>query len=82
MASKAVVMFRLRRGEPMDLEIPLDITAEELIRALNTAYGLGIGPDQLSKSYLKAENPIALVRGDKTLEALGIHEGTTIHFEL
>lgn len=81
MTDKAVVMFRIGRGEPVDLEIPLDITAEELIRALNTAYGLGIGPDQLLESYLKAENPIALIRGSKTLRALGIHDGTTMHFE-
>lgn len=81
MTDKAVVMFRIDRSEPEDLEVPLDITAEELIRALNAAYGLGIGPDRLPESYLKAENPIALIRGSKMLRAFGIHDGTTMHFE-
>lgn len=82
MDNKAVIMFRTGSAAVKDLEVPLDITSEELIRALNVAYSLGIPAEKLPVSYLKAENPTALIHGEKTLEAFGVHDGTSIHFEL
>lgn len=81
MAGRAIIMFRIGSGEVKDLEVPLDISAEELIWALNVAYSLGISIDKLPESYLKAEDPIALIHGKKTLDAFGVHDGTTIRFE-
>lgn len=82
MENKAVIMFRTGNGDVKDVEVPLNITVKELIWALNVAYSLGIATEKLSESYLKAENPIALMQGEKTLEAFGIHDGTSINFEL
>lgn len=31
--------------------------------------------------FLRAENPIALVRGERTLSDIGLHNGTTLYFE-
>lgn len=81
MADKAIVMFCVSGNQSVDLEIPLNITSAELIHALNSAYSLGISQNKLGESYLKCENPIALLRGNKTLEEMGIHNGSKISFE-
>lgn len=78
---KAIIVFNvIRRGLSQDLEVPLNITANELVTALNTAYSLEIDTSDMKNCYLKAENPIALLRGNKTLEEYGIHNGTIINF--
>lgn len=81
MADNAIIMFQAGHGQVRDLEIPLGISAQELIWALNAAFSLGITAEKMPTSYLKAENPIALIHGKKTLDAFGVHDGTIIRFE-
>lgn len=69
-----------KRKKPVDLEVPLNITANELVNALNTAYGLGINTNDIKNCYLKAERPIALLRGNRTLGEFGVRNGTVIRF--
>ena len=77
---KAVVILHFhQQKKQIDLEIPLDIAAKELVVALNEAYDLGIQPDNIAKSCLRSENPIALLKGDKTLREYGVHDGTIIN---
>lgn len=77
----AIVVFNIiKRNFTVDLEIPLNITANELVTALNTAYKLGIDTFDIKNCYLKAENPIALLRGNKTLSEYGIRNGSVINF--
>ncbi|MDY5912423.1 MAG: hypothetical protein SPJ62_10570 [Inconstantimicrobium porci] len=59
----AVVLFNNINKYNVDLEIPLDITANDLVYALNKAYNLGIDISNIKECYLKSENPIALLRG-------------------
>ena len=63
-----------------DIEIPLYITANELVVALNEAYDLKSDTSNVKNCYLKAEKPIALLRGNKTLEEFGVRNGTVIYF--
>ena len=77
----AIVVFNIiKRNFTADIEIPLNITANELVIALNTAYELGIDTSDIKNCYLKAENPITLLRGNKTLDEYGIRNGSTINF--
>lgn len=77
----AIVVFNIiKRNFTVDLEIPLNITANELVTALNTAYELGIDTSDIKNCYLKAENPIALLRGNKTLNEYGIRNGSIINY--
>ena len=77
----AIVIFNIvKRKFTIDLEIPLNITANELVIALNTAYDLGIDTANIKNCYLKAENPIALLRGNKTLSEYGIRNGSVINY--
>lgn len=77
----AIVMFHITKRElSVDLEVPLEITANELVLALNTAYSLGIDTSDIKNCYLKAENPIALLKGNKTLADYGLRNGSDIYY--
>ena len=77
----AIVIFHItKRKISVDLEIPLNITANELVLALNTAYELGIDTSDIKNCYLKAENPIALLKGNKTLADYGLRNGSDIYY--
>lgn len=81
MENKAIIIFKIQKtGKEYDLEIPLDITANDLVNALNSAYGLGIDIFDSKNCYLKADNPIALLKGNSKLSDYGIHNGTIIDF--
>ncbi len=78
---KAIVIFNNKKNNmSIDLEIPLTISANELVEALNTAYELGIDVSNIKNCYLKSENPIALLKGNKTLAEYGIRNGSVIIF--
>lgn len=77
----AVIIFNfIRKKQTWDLEVPLFITANELVMALNNAFRLGIDTSDMKNCYLKAENPIVLLRGNKTLAEYGIRNGSIINF--
>jgi uncharacterized ubiquitin-like protein YukD len=80
---RIVVIFHWHiRGQVIDIDIPLNITANELIVGLNEGLQLGMNIGDLSKCYLKTENPITLLKGNKTLREYGLHNGTVINFTL
>lgn len=79
---KAVIVFKiLNRKQSFDLEIPLSISANDLVLALNSAYELGIDTSNIKNCYLKAERPIALLKGNKSLENFGVRNGTIIYYD-
>lgn len=65
-------------GENIELEVPLGITANELIIALNKAYGLGMDIDNIFNCSLVSEQPIAFLRGNRLLNDFGIRNGSKI----
>lgn len=76
-----VVRFQnLRSKKEVDLDIPLAISANELVIALNEAYSLGIDVSDTKKCFLQAENPIALLKGNKTIEEFGLRNGSVIYY--
>lgn len=77
----AIIVFNItKRNFTVDLEVPLDISANDLVNALNTAYNLDIHTFDIKNCYLKAENPIALLKGNKTLAEFGLRNGSIINF--
>lgn len=77
---KAIVILKIhKRKFTVDLEVPLDISANEFVIALNTAYELGIDVSNVKNCYLRAENPIALLKGNKLLSEFGVRNGTVIN---
>lgn len=82
MEEKVIVRFlNGKSGEEIELEIPLSITASDLILALNEAYHLQMDTENIFSCYLVAENPIAFLRGNKKLADFGIHNGTRIIYK-
>ena len=78
-STKAIITVRiLKKKIEEDLEVPLGITVNELAAALNEAYELGLDTDDMVNCYLKAENPIVLMKGNHTLEEFGIRNGSLI----
>lgn len=78
---KAIIIFNnVKLNTTVDIEIPLNITATELVIGLNSAYDLGIDISDIKNCYLKAENPIALLKGNKTLAQFGIRNGSIINY--
>lgn len=77
----AIIVFNItKRNFTVDLEVPLDISANDLVNALNTAYELGIDTSDIKNCYLKVENPITLLKGNKTLAEFGLRNGSVINF--
>ena len=77
----AIAVFNMtKRNIVKDIEIPLYITANELVVALNEAYDLKIDTSNVKNCYLKTEKPIALLKGNKTLNEFGVRNGTVIYF--
>lgn len=80
MNNTAIVILNIhKRNMTVDMEIPLDISANELVMALNSVYDLGIDTSDIKNCYLKSENPIALLKGNKTLADFGIRNGSIIN---
>ena len=81
MENRAIVILKMeKKNFQVDLDIPLDISANELVLALNKAYNLGIDETNIQECYLKIENPIALLKGNKLLSDFGVRNGTIINF--
>ena len=81
MEKKVIVTFyNTKEKFNVDLEIPLDISANELVLALNDAYHLNIDTSDIKNCFMQSENPIALLKGNKTLFEYGIRQGSKIFF--
>lgn len=81
MEGKIVVIFNiLKRNETYDIEIPLNITTRELIVGLNQAFELELDTTDVKKCYLKVENPIMLLRGNKLLSEYELRNGSVINY--
>ena len=59
-----------------DIEVPLDISARELIVALHSAlHHAGACP-----AAIRCENPIAFLAGDRLLGQFNLRDGSNIYF--
>lgn len=73
MANKTVVVH-MKTGKTIDVEIPVDISADSLISALHEALCLpGDCP-----SYIRCENPIAMLQGSAPVSYFGLRDGSIL----
>ncbi len=81
MENTVIMIFEdLSKNRSLDIEAPLNISANELIYGLNKGLHLGIDINNVRKCYLCTREPRILLRGDKTLEELGVRNGTIITY--
>lgn len=82
MRDKMILIFNhVQKNEKFDIEVPCDLTANELVSGLNEGLALGLDLKDMTQCYLKAINPIMLLKGNKTLAEFGLHDGSEIVFE-
>ncbi|SDB40188.1 WXG100 protein secretion system (Wss), protein YukD [Pseudobutyrivibrio sp. YE44] len=82
MDNSLIIRFRnVKKNEEFDIEVPVDITANELIYGLKKSFNLDINMDDSKQCYLRAENPIALIKGEAQLEQLGLRDGSVVFYE-
>ena len=67
--------------DTMDLEVPLDLPAEDLIGALRKTFQPGLPAGKQEYGFLRCENPIALLHGRRTLREWGVRNGTILHLK-
>lgn len=69
MNNKVIIQF-INEGakQNVELEIPINITANDLIIALNEAFNLEMDVDNIFNCYLIAENPIAFCMETKSCQ--------------
>lgn len=81
MDQNIIIQLRLKKqNKEFDVSVPIDLTANELIMALNEAFPMNIDSNDISQSYLQAENPIALLKGNRCISEYGLHNGSIINF--
>jgi len=79
MSNSVIITVNLiKKNQSYDLEIPLDISASELCTALFKEY-LPEHYGDMQQYYLRAERPIVLLRGERTLRDYGIRDGSVIN---
>ena len=78
MTDKIIIMFHCG-GKSIDVEIPSSITANELIHGLNVGFNLGIDESNESESFLRSENPLALIKGNIEISELGLRNGSSVY---
>lgn len=82
MNGKAIVRFiNISMNQNIELEIPVNITANDLIVALNETFNLKMDVDNIFNCFLVAENPIAFLHGNKLLFEYGVRNGTKIIYK-
>ncbi|MBQ8924114.1 MAG: hypothetical protein IJ053_04895 [Lachnospiraceae bacterium] len=81
MSNTVILIFDYeKKNIRIDIEVPLNISANELIYGLNKGLMLGINTNNTSECYLCTKEPRALLRGDTLLEEYGLRDGTIITF--
>ncbi len=82
MDNSVIMVFNYKKHNKMvDIEVPLNISANELIYGLNAGFNLGLDLSNVAECYLCTEEPRRLLRGDRLLEEFGIRNGTIINFD-
>lgn len=69
-------IFGQKKQLHADIELPLNIRAEQVIDALCKIYAL----DYTESSCLICENPVALISGKQTLGEAGVRSGSIIKY--
>ena len=75
-ACKDIVAF----AKEVNADVVVGPESRGFIFGCPVAYELGIDTTDIKNCYLKAESPIALLKGDKTLAEFGIRNGSVINY--
>lgn len=79
MGDRAVIIINIPEiGLREDLEIPTDITVNDLIIAIGKIYGRKVENEHIFDYYLRMDNPKALMSGERKLSEYEVRDGSEI----
>lgn len=81
MDNRVIFFYNCDEKYELELEVPINITANDLIYALDDSLDLKMDTEDVFNNYLVAENPIAFLKGNRSLEEFGIRNGTKIIYK-
>lgn len=82
MEETAIIEFiNMEKQYRRELEIPLDVSANDIVTAIGEVFQLSLPKDNENRGYLIAENPIAFLHGTRTLREYGIHNGSFLIYQ-
>ena len=81
METAIVIFLNKNTNFKVEIEIPLNITANDLIYALNKAFDLELNSEDIFDCYLVSENPIAFLKGNRELKEYGLRNGSCIIYK-
>ena len=73
-------MLCLEDGEEIDLDLPCEMTVEELLEGLNEKLDWKMKAEEIERAYLRSENPVAFLKGNHSLEEYPLRDGSTLFF--
>lgn len=73
---QVIIIVYKPNGEAYDVEIPLEISANQLIAALHQGLRMS-GP---RPAAVHTTNPIAYLCGERSLASYGLRDGTSLFF--
>ncbi len=62
----------------IDIEVPLDITVNELIISIKNIYKLDMDIENIGELFIRCENPIGLLKGNRLLSECNIRNGSIL----
>ena len=74
--NKITVIMNGDNGLREDIEIPTDITADVLLKALNNVYR----SEKTPAAAIRTVNPLSYLCGNTRVEDARLHDGTEIYF--
>ena len=69
-----ILLVLIHQGQTIDLHVPADIRVSQLLAILTDK--LHLRPE---RSFIRCENPVAMLAGDMTLADYGLHDGSTLY---
>lgn len=74
MATKHVIVYTFS-GKEVDMEIPTNISADDLIHALHQT----LDPSRPCPDFIRSDNPAALLHGSTKVEDFALRDGSTLY---
>lgn len=71
-----ITVYNEKTGIDLDYEVPLDITANDLIIALSNIFSIPIKKEHIFNYYIRSDSPKALLIGENRLRDYGIRDGS------
>lgn len=74
------LVLYLEDGDEIDLDVPCEITVEELLKGLNAKLDWKMKQEELAHAYFRSENPVAFLKGNHSLEEYQLRDGSALFF--